>query len=98
MPLIYGEGQRKAFERLREEIDRPFYRQKVNCLEKVFYQMRNRPKELGFTWETGAPERQLKVDDGLGAEYFLPVELCTTPEVNSPLLSRPWLDTNMPSA
>lgn len=66
--------------------------ERFNSLEikfqQVFHQMRNRPKELGFPWETGVPEDQLRVDDGLGAEYLLPVELCGTPEVTSPLLSR----------
>lgn len=62
--------------------------QKLNDLEikvqQVFHQIRKKPKELGFPWETGVPEDQLKVDDGLGAEYLLPVELCGTPEVTSP--------------
>lgn len=51
--------------------------------------MGNRPKELGFPWEIGVPEDHLRIDDGLGAEYFLPVELCETPEVLFPFLSRP---------
>jgi hypothetical protein len=102
MSLIYGEGQQKAFERLRKKIDRPLnsltqdvhrQRQKLNNLDikfqQILHQMENRPKELGFPWETGLPEDQLKIDDGLGTEYLLPVELCETPEVISPLLSRP---------
>jgi hypothetical protein len=52
--------------------------------------MRNRPKELGYPWETGVSEDQLKIDDGLGAEYLLPTELCGTPEVISFLLSKPF--------
>jgi hypothetical protein len=66
--------------------------QRLNSLEiivqQVFHQMRNRPQELGFPWETGVSEDQLKIDDGLGAEYLLPVELCETPEVIHPLLFR----------
>ncbi|EKG18465.1 hypothetical protein MPH_04267 [Macrophomina phaseolina MS6] len=94
MPLIYGEGQQKAFDRLRKKIDRPLHSlrqqahqqtQKLNNLETKFQQllpqMENRLKELGFPWETGVPEDQLKIDDGLGAEYLLPVELCETPEL-----------------
>ncbi|CAN9243604.1 unnamed protein product [Alternaria alternata] len=49
-------------------------------IQQVSHQMRNRPKELGYPWETGVSEDQLKVDDGLGAEYLLPTELCGTPE------------------
>jgi hypothetical protein len=57
-------------------------------IQQVSHQMRNRPKELGYPWETGVSEDQLKVDDGLGAEYLLPTELCGTPEVISFLSSK----------
>lgn len=97
MPFIYGEGQQKAFERLRWEIDRPKLRQRVHRqtqklnnldikVQHILHRMENRPQELGFPWETGVPEDQLKIDDGLGAEYLLPVKLCETPEVISSIL------------
>lgn len=101
MSLIYGEGQQKAFGRLRNEIEKPldsltehvhWQTKKLNNLDTKFQQirrqMKNRPKALGFPWESGAPEDQLKVDDGLGAEYLLPVKLCETPEVIAPFLLR----------
>lgn len=56
--------------------------------------MGNRPKELGFPWEIGVPEDHLRIDDGLGAEYFLPVELCETPEVLFPFYQGLWFDDN----
>jgi hypothetical protein len=95
MSLIYGEGQQKALKRLLKKIKKPLESliQEFEDLKQVVYQPKNRPKELGHSWETGAPEDKLKIDDGLNAEYFLPVGLCATPEVKSPLLSRPWLDT-----
>ena len=74
--------------------------QKLNSLEikvqQLFRQMRNMPKELGYPWETGQSEDQLKIDDGLGAKYLLPVEFCRTPEVIFPLLSGPltWYKTH----
>jgi hypothetical protein len=102
MPLLYGEGQQKAFKRLRGEIDWPLHSlgqhvhqqtQKLNNLkitvQQLLHQLQRRPKELGFPWETDTPENHLKIDDGLGAEYFLPVELCETPKVTHPFLSTP---------
>lgn len=96
MSLRYGERRRNAFERLRKKVDKPLHNleqhvhrqtQKLNKLDikvqQMLRQIENRPKELGFPWETDVPEDRLKVDDGLGAEYFLPVELCETPEVMS---------------
>jgi hypothetical protein len=98
MPLIYGEGRQKALARLRMEIEKPvqslrqhvyWLAQRLSHLDVQIRQTQNRPKELGYPWETGMMEDQLKIDDGLGAEYLLPVELCETPEVISSVLSRP---------
>lgn len=58
--------------------------QMLNYLDKKIehksWQLNNRPRELGYTWES-IPDGQLRIDDGLGAEYLLPVELCETPGV-----------------
>lgn len=40
-----------------------------------------RPKEIGFPWEGGAPEDHVKVDDGLNTPYYVPIDLCRTPKV-----------------
>lgn len=90
----YGEGGDNAFERLRNEIYRPLLKLKervdqntqhithlANSVQQIQCQMNNRPKELGYPWESSVPESQLIVDDGLGDTYHLPTQLCETPEV-----------------
>ncbi|KAF2276576.1 HET-domain-containing protein [Westerdykella ornata] len=97
MPLLYGEGRKEAFDRLREKIDDPLaslrryvyqQTQRLDTLDItaqwIVRQMTNKPKQLGYPWETGMLEDHLKIDDGLGAEYFLPVSLCETLEVVGP--------------
>src|SRR6201999_2836549 len=42
-----------------------------------------RPKELGFFWETGRLENHVVVDDGLGPVFYLPYDLCSTPKVTA---------------
>jgi hypothetical protein len=41
------------------------------------------PKDLGYFWETGQLEDRVKVDDGLEKPFYLPIDLCSTPEVTS---------------
>lgn len=40
------------------------------------------PKSLGYCWETGELEDHVKVDDGLDKPFYLPFDLCSTPEVS----------------
>lgn len=96
MTLLYGEGREKALNRLQEKIEKPVPRLKQQVVQQmrkiaslefkvkhILLQLESKPKELGYPWETGVREDQLKIDDGLGAEYFLPVALCETPKVIS---------------
>ena len=39
------------------------------------------PKHLGYSWETGQLEDHVKIDDGLEKPFYLPLDLCSTPEV-----------------
>ncbi len=39
------------------------------------------PKDLGYCWETGQLEDHVKIDDGLEKPFYLPLDLCSTPEV-----------------
>jgi hypothetical protein len=43
--------------------------------------LEERPKAIGYPGYT--VENQVKIDDGLGSEYFLPVELCSKPKVRT---------------
>lgn len=105
LSIRYGEGRKDAFERLRRKINRPLrqlqahqQRQEVEYLktkvQTLLDQMSKRPKEIGFPWETGLPEDELRVDDGLGAEYLLPVDLCKTPKVIFLFSLSLWRDSN----
>jgi len=40
-----------------------------------------RPKELGYAWETGPPKDHLLVDDGLDPPFLLPLSLCSSYQV-----------------
>lgn len=52
-------------------------------IQKLLDQVESRPKEIGYPWETGITQDRVKIDDGLGPEYFLPISWCATPEVRS---------------
>ncbi|KAF2731935.1 hypothetical protein EJ04DRAFT_358462 [Polyplosphaeria fusca] len=53
-------------------------------------------RDHGFPWETGTPQDHLRIDDGLGAEYFLPVELCETPEAFFELMKFKFQSRSLP--
>jgi len=40
------------------------------------------PKSLGNYWETGEVEDHVKIDDGLEKPFYLPLDLCSTPQVD----------------
>jgi hypothetical protein len=50
-----------------------------NDVTRMLKMLEERPKAIGYPGYTA--DNQLKIDDGLGPEYFLPVELCSEPEV-----------------
>ena len=41
------------------------------------------PKSLGYCWETGELEDHVKIDDGLEKPFYLPLDLCSSPQVKS---------------
>lgn len=44
----------------------------------------DRPKELGYPWETGSPKDHLIIDDGLEKPFILPLDFCSTPKARRP--------------
>jgi len=59
----------------------------LKAVQKDIYNMKRqldelkfdrRPKELGYTWETGAPKDYIRVDDGLDQPFLLPMSLCSS--------------------
>jgi hypothetical protein len=55
--------------------------QRQNFLEDLRIltsQLSTHPKQLGYGW---IPEDHIKIDDGLGPIFMLPLDLCSTREV-----------------
>jgi hypothetical protein len=57
-----------------------FSREDIRTLTAMTAQM---PTSLGYFWETGELEDHIRIDDGLEKPFFLPLTLCSTPQVST---------------
>ncbi|KAN0090555.1 hypothetical protein V8E51_019134 [Hyaloscypha variabilis] len=54
------------------------------------------PKSLGYYWETGEVEDHVKIDDGLEKPFYLPLDLCSTPQGFIDILSHKYKSKKLP--
>lgn len=82
MVPIYGEGIQHARARLDRKIQRSVKLLEENRLRLLQSQSCKKSRDLGFPG-CGAFSESVRIDDGLTAPYFIPLQWCETPKVSS---------------
>lgn len=77
---IYGEGYEHAYARLEEELHRCSRRSEENRLQILQAQSYKKSPDLGFAG-CGSFNEMVRIDDGLTAPYYIPLQWCENPEV-----------------
>ncbi|KUJ08875.1 uncharacterized protein LY89DRAFT_328516 [Mollisia scopiformis] len=55
-----------------------------------------KPKDLGYPWETGQTGEYVKIDDGLEKPFYLPFDLCSTPKDFIGILTHKYKSKQLP--
>jgi hypothetical protein len=82
MVPIYGEGIQHARARLDRKIQRSVNVSEENRLRLLQPQSYKKPGDLGFPG-CGSFNESVRIDDGLTAPYFIPLQWCETPKVSN---------------
>ncbi|OIW23549.1 hypothetical protein CONLIGDRAFT_686477 [Coniochaeta ligniaria NRRL 30616] len=67
--------------------------QQLKAIEAL---LSERPKELGYPWETGPPKDHVIIDDGLDRPFILPFDLCSTRQTSIDILRLKYASKNLP--